>query len=132
MIPYQTFLFQEVSDRFFLGPLTADGIVSFHTFKGDLDGFQPDENIHQLELTPIANNEVFQYPVYGEAKDINNRIPDLREQLYWNPQIKVGEDGMLRLQFYTSDVPGEYEMSIEGVSQAGQLISIRRKLLVGP
>jgi len=48
---------------------------------------------------------------------------DLRRVLYWNPRVKVGEDGMARFDFYCNDAPNTtYTILVEGVTDAGKLI----------
>lgn len=48
---------------------------------------------------------------------------DLRRVLYWNPRVKVGEDGMARFDFYCNDVPNTtYTILVEGVTDNGELL----------
>ena len=48
---------------------------------------------------------------------------DLRRVLYWNPSVKVGEDGMARFDFYCNDVQNTtYTILVEGVTAGGELI----------
>lgn len=48
---------------------------------------------------------------------------DLREVLYWNPNVVVGDKGHADFDFYASDAPSTtYNMVIEGVTDDGQLI----------
>lgn len=36
--------------------------------------------------------------------------------LYWNPVVKLDDLGQATVEFYTSDAPVDYDISIEGVS----------------
>ena len=48
---------------------------------------------------------------------------DLRRVLYWNPSVKVGEDGKAHFDFYCNDAPHTtYTILIEGVTPNGNLI----------
>lgn len=48
---------------------------------------------------------------------------DLRRVLYWNPMVKVDEDGMARFNFYCNDVHNTtYTILVEGVTADGGLI----------
>ena len=48
---------------------------------------------------------------------------DLRRVLYWNPRVKVSEQGMARFSFYCNDVPNTtYTILVEGVTADGGLI----------
>ena len=48
---------------------------------------------------------------------------DQRRVLYWNPDVKVGEDGKARFDFYSSDARSTtYTILVEGVTADGELI----------
>ena len=48
---------------------------------------------------------------------------DQRRVLYWNPRVKVGEDGMARFDFYCNDAQNTtYTILVEGVTGAGELL----------
>ncbi|NND80012.1 MAG: hypothetical protein HKN53_08935, partial [Maribacter sp.] len=58
-----------------------------------------------------------------------DRVPDFRYQLLWEPQISM-QDGEEVFEFYSSDVPGEYEIVLEGFTSYGKPISIRESFVV--
>ena len=47
-------------------------------------------------------------------------VPDYRTTLYWNPTVKLDDTGQATIEFYTSDAPADYDISIEGVTQTGE------------
>lgn len=48
---------------------------------------------------------------------------DLRRVLYWNPSVKVGEDGKASFDFYSSDASNtSYTILVEGVTASGELV----------
>ncbi len=48
---------------------------------------------------------------------------DQRRVLYWNPRVKVGEDGMARFDFYCNDAQNTtYTILVEGVTNKGELM----------
>jgi hypothetical protein len=48
---------------------------------------------------------------------------DLRRLLYWNPSVRVGEDGMAHFDFYSSDARNTtYTILVEGINAGGELI----------
>lgn len=48
---------------------------------------------------------------------------DLRRLLYWNPSVKVNEDGMAHFDFYSSDASNTtYTILVEGVTAGGELV----------
>lgn len=54
---------------------------------------------------------------------------DLRRVLYWNPSVKVGEDGKASFDFYASDAHGTtYTILVEGVTPDGTLVRSTRQV----
>jgi len=93
------------------------GIINVETFKLS---FKPDEaKIFKLNTLNISKEKSYFKQNY--AKDKGLRIPDYRTQLYWSPTIEGKE-----FDFYTSDVPGVYEVNIEGFSNSGKPISLKQ------
>ncbi|MDJ0646443.1 MAG: hypothetical protein QNJ57_10720, partial [Flavobacteriaceae bacterium] len=58
-----------------------------------------------------------------------NKIPDDRYQLLWAPGSKAREKE-LTIQFYTSDISGEFEVSIQGFSNKGKPVAIKKTFYV--
>jgi len=56
---------------------------------------------------------------YGEQNNLSKKVPDLRQTLYWNPELKLSKDGKAVIEFYTSDLKGNYSVEIEGITSTG-------------
>jgi len=54
----------------------------------------------------------------------NERIPDYRYQLLWLPQLTLAGNENL-ISFYTSDVSGTFEISLEGFTDQGIPVSLK-------
>ena len=67
----------------------------------------------------------FYAPAYATEKDRRSMVPDYRTTLYWNPAVKLDEKGCATVEFYTSDAPADYDITIEGVTQQGKIIRQR-------
>lgn len=62
----------------------------------------------------------FYHPVYDTPEKRENKTPDHRTTLYWEPYLQVGPDGKGCLEFYTNDnKKSELEITIEGVTSDG-------------
>ena len=61
----------------------------------------------------------FYHPVYDTPDKRNFQRPDRRTTLYWNPAVIPGEDGRIRLSFYTSDAEPDYTFVLEGLEPDG-------------
>jgi hypothetical protein len=71
-------------------------------------------------------------PDFSDEKQRSGRKPELRNTLYWNPSLKTGIDGATEIEFWTSDLPGSYVIDIQGISEAGEKVSIRKLFTVLP
>ena len=62
----------------------------------------------------------FYHPVYDTPEKRENKTPDHRTTLYWEPYLQVGPDGKGCLEFYTNDnKKSALEITVEGVSSEG-------------
>ena len=108
-----------IFDKYYLGPATFNGIASFTTYKGDLEGFQLDTAATIIDYDALQLKREFISPVYQTKDEAESRLPDFRNLLYWSPDIKTGENGKQQVSFYTSDQPGKYAVVLQGLSASG-------------
>ena len=107
-----------VARKFFTGPLTNDGIVSYRTYDGNLAGYQLDPNAIAVHYDGLQLQQEFYTPPY-EAAAPSPRIPDFRNVLSWVPDIETKQDGKSTLSFFTSDIPGTYALFVQGITSQG-------------
>ncbi len=48
--------------------------------------------------------------------------------LYWHPSLLI--QGWKELEFYTSDLPGTYLITLEGINELGEVISQEKTIVV--
>lgn len=111
-----------VANRYNVGRQSWDGVVSFTTYKGDLEGFHLDPGVVVVDFDGLQEQRNFYSPDYSDLDLRNNRIPDFREVLYWNPAITTGRDGKAKISFYTGDLKGKFVAVVRGISSNGQPI----------
>lgn len=104
------------------GPKLFSGIISVATIKGDFM-LSEKSQIEEVDLPPTAQEKYYFKPNYLE-NSASSRIPDFRVQLLWNPQI-VLSTSEYSTSFYTSDVPGVYEIRLEGFDNSGTPILLK-------
>lgn len=120
-----------VNKRFLYGPLDAKGgVISFHTFKGDLEGFPLNPNLIQKKHLGMQAPKLYYSPVYDSPEAQASRIPDFRTQLYWNPSEQMPLEGSHTITFYTSDDTGNYELCIEGILDTGEPLYLKKSFEV--
>ena len=108
-----------VAKKFFSGNDAIEGIVSYTTYKGDLNGFQIDPGALVLEYEGLQLQREFYSPLYATKEQTESRLPDFRNLLYWSPDIKTDEKGSKQFSFYTSDRPGRYAVVVQGINSNG-------------
>ncbi len=108
-----------VTRRYYLGPLIFPGIVSYTTYTGDLAGFQLDPKSVSLDYEGLQLQRIFYSPQYDSQKQRESRMPDRRTLLFWAPQVNLDKGGKQQLEFYTSDLTGDYIIIIEGLTKSG-------------
>ena len=64
----------------------------------------------------------FYAPAYATEKARRSMVPAYRTTLYWNPTVKLDDTGQAIVEFYTSDAPVNYDITIEGITQTGKIV----------
>ena len=67
----------------------------------------------------------FYAPAYATEKARRSMVPDYRTTLYWNSTVKLDDTGQAIVEFYTSDAPADYDITIEGITQTGKIVCRR-------
>lgn len=114
------------TDLFFYGQVTFDKIFLVNTKKNDFI-LPKNEPQYNEKIIESKNSIMFSGPDY--AVDQNERIPDLRTQLFWLANTVINEDKK-SFNFYTSDVAGLYEISVKGFLENGQQIKLIKNIEV--
>ena len=109
-----------VKKKYFLGYKSFDGILNFTTYKGDLDGFELDPHALALDYAGLQLQRKFYSPDYETLPQYDTHSPDFRSLLYWVPELKTDNRGITETSFFTSDIPGNYVIVLEGLDQNGR------------
>lgn len=108
-----------VASKYHWGPISADGIASYTTYKGTLEGYTLDPNDLVVDYEGLQRQRVFYSPDYSSAKEFQSRLSDFRNVLYWSPNVSTNENGKGQISFFTGDVPGKYLVVLQGISPNG-------------
>ena len=73
-----------------------------------------------IDYEGIQLKREFYSPKYETESQINSRLPDFRQTMYWNPQIRTDANGTAKAEFYTSDLPGKYAIVLQGITNDGE------------
>lgn len=108
-----------VARRYLMDSIVYDGIVSYSTYDGNLAGFQLDPNALIVEYPGLQLQREFFSPIYETSSQADTRSPDFRNVLYWSPDVNTDSAGKKQISFYTSDLPGNYGVMIQGIDASG-------------
>lgn len=56
---------------------------------------------------------------------LDPRLPDVRNTLYWNPDLELTQETGQRISFRTADLKGSYEILIRGIDSTGKYLEKR-------
>ncbi|HOW08520.1 MAG TPA: hypothetical protein PLX08_01840 [Bacteroidales bacterium] len=119
-----------VRTPYLTGDLILHGIVNVITRSGDFSKVIMPDYAAIIPYRAVEPACDFVSPSYNDEQTKAGRKPDVRNTLYWNPSLTTGTDGMSEFEFWTPDVPGEYTITVRGVSGAGKMISATKSFIV--
>ncbi|HET7002752.1 MAG TPA: hypothetical protein VFI33_15615, partial [Puia sp.] len=117
--PLQIKKIEVIAHRYYMGSYVFDGIINVKSYSGEIGATQIDANATVLEYASVQIPREFYSPSYDDENARQSHLPDFRNVLYWSPQIVTGNEGKSRFSFFTSDVPGKFIVSVQGITPDG-------------
>jgi hypothetical protein len=109
-----------IRDNIFLGSSINQGMVVVETIGKDYIESIPEEKMLQLEFESPVSSGTFDF-----STPESGRLPDFRHQLLWLPTEDILE-AEHSFEFTTSDVAGQYEIRVEGITSDGKPLSLKK------
>ena len=110
-------------------PWAKGAVVSITLKKGkeweDAVALMPSVDVAIASPLGYQTPAEFYAPAYATEKARRSMVPDYRTTLYWNPSVEFDETGRANVEFYTSDAPADYDITIEGITQTGKIVCRR-------
>jgi len=104
-----------------LGGYQFDGIVELITYRR----LHADLNLDRSSQVLTYEGPQLPYrldnPDYSKEKNRQSLMPDSRHTLLWNPDVQPNGISSIRLPFDTSDLTGEFQATVEGVTKDGEI-----------
>lgn len=114
-----------VNSPYVKGSVTYGGIVSFVSRKNDFAG---------IDL-PTSGTFV-NYMFLDDAADTipaiqpRDRKPDSRNTAYWNPDVRINNDGTSAISFQAPDTPGKYLILLRAMNASGTVVNTAKTIVV--
>ena len=116
--------------RYIIGGKVFHGFIDIETFDRDFDGYPVDGLAKQIDLRPpLPRKKYFNQAYSGSLSNKFKRIPDFRYQLLWLPDVVISDTDN-EFGFYTSDLEGDFEITVKGFTSLGEPLFIRKAIKV--
>ncbi|UII78535.1 hypothetical protein [Flagellimonas sp. CMM7] len=117
-------------DKYVLGSKIFQGVIDIETIDGDfVSPYNGDHRVNFDLFKPLPIKKYFNQKYTEETKPDTDRILDFRYQLLWEPNLELKGNKTV-IDFFTSDVSGNYEICLEGFTASGEPISTRKVISV--
>ncbi|MDL2208448.1 hypothetical protein LJB97_02370 [Parabacteroides sp. OttesenSCG-928-O15] len=104
--------------RYLFGGQICEGIIAFWSYNYNYPGITFGESTRIFDYEGTQAYRYFYSPKY-DRQEVSERMPDFRHTLLWEPSLRSEAKKEMTLPFYTSDVPGTYLVTVEGISKEG-------------
>ncbi|GAA4033654.1 hypothetical protein GCM10022409_17450 [Hymenobacter glaciei] len=105
------------------GSRGSAGVIAVYTRRGS-PNYSPSvekaPGVLALRVPGYACAREFYAPRYDVATARRNLPDPRRSTLYWNPRVSTNAAGQADVTFFTADAVGQFRLSAEGISAAGQ------------
>ena len=108
-----------VNSLYFRGDLQYGGIINIISSQGDRAGVDLPRNSFFFSFKTRESKQRITFPDYDKDPG-DARIPDYRNCLFWAPNIPVGTGDTVSLDFFSSDLQGDYMIIVRGITNDGQ------------
>ena len=122
---YNPYLLKEVEvykGRYVLGEQMFNGIAFLKSYNTNYPELTLDGTTQFFDYEGTQPHRFFYVPSYNTNEQKESRTPDYRHTLFWNPFVQVNESSSLNIPFTTSDIKGEFVVTVEGITDTGQII----------
>lgn len=116
-------------EEYYYGKIVYQGILRIETFDGNYADEISGTYLQKFDMFNAKPVKGYFNQNYAMTLNTLSRIPDLREQLLWHPNLEFNKRTM-NLEFYTSDVTGDFEIILEGYTNLGELVYIKENITV--
>jgi len=104
-----------------LGGYLFDGIVELTTYRRLHADLKLNRSSQILTYEGPQLPYKLDTPDYSDEKNRQSRMPDGRHTLLWNTDVRTDGKPSIRVPFDTSDLTGEFQATVEGITKDGEI-----------
>jgi len=119
-----------VREKYYVGDYLFNGIVNIITKAGDFSNAALPDYAVRIPYRVLDPVNTFLSPDYSSGDKKIKRIPDFRNTLYWNPSVKTDNSGKAKVELWSSDVITDYQVNIEGITEDGKVLALKKVIKV--
>lgn len=106
----------------FMGSIEYDGIIELTTYRRLHEDLNLDKSTQIIPYDGPQSSRKTHTPDYSVEENRQSRKPDVRHTLLWQPDVQTDGRTSIRIPFNTSDLAGEFQATVEGITQDGKII----------
>ena len=115
-----------ITGKYVVGNLVFYGLINVITKSADFSSATLPDQAVRIKYRAIDYELSFREPEFSDPDKGMNNIPDFRNTLYWNPSVLKDKNGKYTVNFRASDLSGEYEINVQGLSSDGKPFSVKK------
>ena len=108
--------------KYVFGGQIFDGIASFSSYEHNYPGLVVDNSTQFFDYEGTQAQRIFYMPAYRTETEKRSPVPDFRHTLLWRPDIRTNGESSISIPFTTSDLTGDFTITIEGLTQTGEAL----------
>jgi len=101
-----------LNEAYMVGNTRYSGILNVFSRRADLAGMEPGGEHHYFNIHLLDDESPFPRTLSEQAPA---SFPNIRNLLYWNPEVEFSEQGLAKVSFVTSDATGDYLITLHSM-----------------
>lgn len=116
-----------VQEPYYLSSAIYKGIIIIETIDSNFAENYSRDYLKSVRLTTGNIRKNYFRQAYDDPKN-SSKLPDFRTQILWMPELD--QTSSKNISFYTSDVDGNFEISLQGFTNEGKPVSLQKTFTV--